>query len=88
MDSLSSILRQAAAVGALQDRIKARAMLYQPELKETVAAELGLSWAEVDRPYATWAEIRANYLKYKDCQRRRQRKLAAAYREAAIRAAK
>ncbi len=50
------------ALAAAQDNLRARSMIYQADLKATVAAHYGLSFAEVDLPYAEWAALRDRYL--------------------------
>lgn len=41
--------------------LRQRSMLYQPDLKERVAAHYGLQFAEVDLPYPEWAALRERY---------------------------
>lgn len=49
------------ALAAAQNNLRAHSMIYQADLKAAVAAHYGLSFAEVDLPYAQWAALRDRY---------------------------
>jgi len=50
------------ALEPVREAIKARAMRYQPDLKDEVAASLGVTPESLDLPYEEWAAIRNKYL--------------------------
>jgi hypothetical protein len=59
---LDDVLSELAEVAAEQRALKRYSLTYQRELKLEVAAHYRLTLAEVDLPYAQWAEIRDKYI--------------------------
>lgn len=68
--SVEKIRDELEALEPMRAALKARAMLYQVDLKEEVARHLGVSFEEVDLPYEEWAKIRDAYLKQRDHERK------------------
>lgn len=60
---MNNIAQEAAEIGRLQAQVKLMSMTYQWSLKEEIAADLGLTFAQVDLPYRDWAAIRDPWLK-------------------------
>ena len=55
---MANISSQAAAIGELQDRIKAHAMIYQSDAKEEVARFYGQPLnAYYDYSYMNWCDV-------------------------------
>jgi hypothetical protein len=61
VDAIDYIEQMAGQLAEIQAAFKRRAMGYQVDAKETVAAYYGLSWDEVNLPYQQWAELRERY---------------------------
>lgn len=60
--SIERIIAECEAIAALQTSCKARAMMYQADLKEEVARHNGLPFdAYYNLPYVEWEPIRRRY---------------------------
>lgn len=63
--TLEWIVDEAIACEKLRRSLRAGAMVYQYDLKVEVAQHYGLTWDQVDLPYAEWETLRTRYLEEK-----------------------
>jgi hypothetical protein len=61
MIPIHKIERELAEIGVLQAAVKSFSMVYQGRLKLIVADHYGLSFAEVNLPFAEWMALRHKY---------------------------
>lgn len=66
--TLRQIVTEAVACDVLREAIRRGSMIYQYDLKIEVARHYGLTWEEVDLPYAEWEALRDKYLKERNEQ--------------------
>jgi hypothetical protein len=61
VNPIEEIEAEAEKIGVLQEKIKARSMLYQADLKDEVGRAIGIPAEELDLAYDNWAKIRDAY---------------------------
>lgn len=64
-DHAPALLAEMAEIAAIEASIRRLGMTYQRRLKEEVAADLGLTFAQVNLSYQEWKAIRDPWLKLK-----------------------